>query len=581
MSILFIFIQLISIIIFLKLKKTDKKENIVLWSTLSIITLMCFNILVTLIFNMIKIKSTLLNLSIIYMILDLSMIFAIFKTKQTQKYLIKKQDIIISLLIMIIVIIIAYAQYKFPFNIKYLITDGAVHYNAMVNFYSSSTLLKNVNSIENFNTFMTGAYVNGGILLKSLASFVTVKDCFSVFVIFDLLLFFLSGEIFYLLISKYNVKKTEYFFSFCFTLLYMLGYPLNSLLSGFVYLSLGLDIILAIIILIKNYLKSENITILIVISLSTLGLFFSYYYFVPVVYLAIFIEIVLNFKKEKRKNYIQNLIKTFYILVVPAILGMYYMFIKEMFTKKYNIPTEVLKIEGAIYKNFISNIIFFIPFIIYYYFNINCRKKDIFSKNIFILLLLFITVIFIGNKIDKVSDYYFYKLYYMLWIFTIYLAYKGFTELIYSKNWKQKLAKTLISLYFVGMIVTLMCNNSLYLWDIYNYNYQRIINDEDTYGNKYLELVEYYSKNLAKNRNDVEILNSTQIGRVRWRYVLFQNPIFLFADEELFSIENWLNNKTASYLIYSKKDYSFEPDKNDKNYEVLLDNSEGAILKRK
>ena len=62
MSILFIFIQLISIIIFLKLKKTDKKENIVLWSTLSIITLMCFNILVTLIFNMIKIKSTLLNL---------------------------------------------------------------------------------------------------------------------------------------------------------------------------------------------------------------------------------------------------------------------------------------------------------------------------------------------------------------------------------------------------------------------------------------------------------------------------------------------------------------------------------------
>ena len=66
MSVVFILIQLISIIIFLKLKKTDKKENIVLWSTLSIITLMCLNILVTLIFNMIKIKSTLLNLSIIY-----------------------------------------------------------------------------------------------------------------------------------------------------------------------------------------------------------------------------------------------------------------------------------------------------------------------------------------------------------------------------------------------------------------------------------------------------------------------------------------------------------------------------------
>lgn len=581
MSVVFILIQLISIILFLKLKKTEKNENIVLWFVLSIIILMCFNIFVTLIFSILKIKSTIFNLSILYIILNIFMVFEIFKSKQTQKYLIKKQDIIISLSILVIVFIIAYVQYKFPFNIKYIITDGAVHYNAMVNFYSSSELLKNVNLLDNFNTFMTGAYVNSGILLKILSSFFAIKNYFSVFVIFDLLLFWLSGELFYLLISKKNTKKSEYLLSFCFTLIYMLGYPLNSLLSGFVYLSLGLDIILAIMILVKYYFERQNPVIIISISLCTLGLFFSYYYFVPVVYLTIFIKIVLNIKKA-RKIHIQDVVKIFYILIIPTILGIYYMFIKEIFTKKYNIPTNVLKIEGDIYQNFISNIIFFIPFIIYYFIQRNCRKKDIEIKNLFIISILFMLVIFIGNRLNRVSDYYFYKIYYMFWISIIYLTYKAFYVLIYSKKMKQKVASVSIIVYFSGMFISIIFNKSFYLWDIYKYNYENIISDKQiSYGSEYLELVEYYNQNLKSNVNNVDILTATTAGKMKWQYVLFQNPMLLYPDEDLLSIEDWVEKKTEEYLIYSKRDYNLEPSENDKNYEIILNNSEGSILRRK
>ena len=272
MSIVYVLISLITIIMFLVMKKTNKKENIILWMALSTIILMCFNIFITLIFSMVKLKSTLFNLSLTQIALILLFGIQIFRKKQIQKYYINKKDLVVSIILLIIVIVIGIAQYGFPFDIKYIITDGAVHYFSTINFYNESDLLSNVkyNYIVSFSTFMTGAYVNCGILLKSLSDFILIKDFYMVFVLFDLMIFFLSGQLFYLLITKKLHKKSEYVLAFIFTLIYMLGYPLNSLLSGFCYLSLGLDIILAIM-LMMNYMKNDNNEIILLsISLLTL-----------------------------------------------------------------------------------------------------------------------------------------------------------------------------------------------------------------------------------------------------------------------------------------------------------------------
>ncbi len=579
MSLLFTILQIILQIMFLKIKKTDKKENITLWITISIIILMCLNIFITLILSTMKIKSNLINLSIVYIIIIGVMIYNIIRTKEKQQYYVKKQDIIATLIILIITFAVTYCQYKIPFNIKYTITDGAVHYNAMVNFYEKSDLLKTVN-LENFNTFMTGAYVNSGILLKSLSSVITLKDYFSVFVIFDVLLFFMAGEIFYFLIKKEKCSKKEWIFSICFALVYMLGYPLNSLLSGFSYLSLGLDIILMIMIFIKKYLKSEKVILINCMALLMLGLFFSYYYFVPIVYATVLIMLILQFRQEKRKININDIIKFIYICIIPSILGIFYMFIKEMFDKKYNIPTEVLKISGDIYQNFISNITLFIPFIIYYFINKNTRKQDIESKILFVLTFLFMSIMFIGNKIDYVSNYYFYKLYYVFWIPVVYLSYNGILELINSKKLKQIISNIVLIIYFGGLVTSIISNKNLMFWDIYYQNYKTIFSDRGlSYGNEFLDILQFYNDNLKNEKQEVAILATNTEGRLRWQYVLFQNPMLLYPDDELLSIEDWINNKTEKYLIYGKRDYNEEP-KEDGRYEIIMNNSEGCILKR-
>ena len=579
MSLLFTILQIILLIMFLKIKKTDKKENITLWITISIIILMCLNIFITLILNTMKIKSNLINLSIVYIIIIGVMIYNIIRTKEKQQYYVKKQDIIATLIILIITSAVTYCQYKIPFNIKYTITDGAVHYNAMVNFYEKSDLLKTVN-LENFNTFMTGAYVNSGILLKSLSSVITLKDYFSVFVIFDVLLFFMAGEIFYFLIKKEKCSKKEWIFSICFALVYMLGYPLNSLLSGFSYLSLGLDIILMIMIFIKKYLKSEKVILINCMALLMLGLFFSYYYFVPIVYATVLIMLILQFRQEKRKININDIIKFIYICIIPSILGIFYMFIKEMFDKKYNIPTEVLKISGDIYQNFISNITLFIPFIIYYFINKNTRKQDIESKILFVLTFLFMSIMFIGNKIDYVSNYYFYKLYYIFWIPVVYLSYNGILELINSKKLKQIISNIVLIIYFGGLVTSIISNKNLMFWDIYYQNYKTIFSDRGlSYGNEFLDILQFYNDNLKNEKQEVAILATNTEGRSRWQYVLFQNPMLLYPDDELLSIEDWINNKTEKYLIYGKRDYNEEPKENGR-YEIIMNNSEGCILKR-
>lgn len=582
MSIVYVLISLITIIMFLVMKKTNKKENIILWMALSTIILMCFNIFITLIFSMVKLKSTLFNLSLTQIALILLFGIQIFRKKQIQKYYINKKDLVVSIILLIIVIVIGIAQYGFPFDIKYIITDGAVHYFSTINFYNESDLLSNVkyNYIVSFSTFMTGAYVNCGILLKSLSDFILIKDFYMVFVLFDLMIFFLSGQLFYLLITKKLHKKSEYVLAFIFTLIYMLGYPLNSLLSGFCYLSLGLDIILAIM-LMMNYMKNDNNEIILLsISLLTLGLFFSYYFFAPVIYFSILVFLIRKYISKKEKIFkIKNMIEIIYILIIPTLLGMYYMFFKEIFTQDYNLPNKVLTIEGTIYSNLITNFIVFVPLVICYLITNFVNKKKNFNTNILILEIIFIIFLGVGKIFGKVSDYYFYKSYYLLWIIVLVVSFCEIILLKRNKKIKNIIIYYTFIIYAIGIILfPVIFKDSGIIYDIYNYNFENI-KQECIIESEYLELVQYYYENLENEKFDVYMIAGKTEGRNRWIYSLYQNPIYLISSEKN-NFEDWLNYGKEKYFIYYKGDLKYEPEQNDERYEIIFNNSSGAILKK-
>ena len=326
MNILYIITIVAVYILFMLMHKTDKKQNLILWIATSTILALCYNVLVCVILTFCGALCTLQNLSICNIISIIALLTIILKKKKIQKYYVETLDIIFSVLTLILVIFIAYKQYGIPFGIKYEITDGSSHYFFAQQFYENSTLLYNeytddVLQLYNSSFRLPGAYVNEGILFKVFDGIILKTD---LFIGFDLLILFLSGILSYYLLKKYSKgdKKLKVI-AFIFSIIYMLGYQLNSMIYGYVYLSLALDIIITFLLLMSNYEEEElqdNIAMFI-LSLISFGIFFTYAYFVPIIYISIIVGIIIKTIQNKEKILSENNMTLIgYLILVPLII---------------------------------------------------------------------------------------------------------------------------------------------------------------------------------------------------------------------------------------------------------------------
>lgn len=584
MSCLYILISIVLLIVFILTKKIKDKANIVLWLAISVMLLICLNIFITLIFNAIHIKSTLTNISIVYICIIAVLGYKIKKDRKIQKYYIKKADILMLIAMTVTVIAIGIKQFGVPFNIAYQVTDASTHYLSALEFYEKSDLLGYI-GITDFKTFMTGAYVNCGILFKSLSSIINEKDFIQIFISFDLAVLWLSGILFYSLINNINCdgSKNKSILAFVFTFLYIFGYSLNSTISGFCYFLIGLNIIITIMSLTKYMKENTNIVILISMSLLSLGLFFSYYYFVPIIYFSLLIFLV---EKHRKKITINNMMEIIYVLIVPAIFGIYYFFLRGMIENKFNNITESLTIPGAIYSNIITNFIVFIPCMLIYILRATKNKENNIIAYITVLEVLFIAFLGLGNILGKVSEYYFYKSYYLLWILALITTYYTIT------SFKPYIAYILTGTYVLGLFVGVgIFNNSIAIYDIYKHNNNILNEDYISIDYNHFDIVEYYNENLKKIdtiEDGIYIVASDDFARNQWMNVLYKNRAWVLFDLDFKGINDWVEKYDSKYLIYYKKDLddleqdgNFELDENNENYSVLIKNSTGAILKRK
>lgn len=88
------FVSILAILIaFILIKKTDKELDTISFVSISVVTLLCYNPLVCYILTFIGIKATLLNLTIINIVIAAIMYIIIIKKKSTQKYKFDKMRI--------------------------------------------------------------------------------------------------------------------------------------------------------------------------------------------------------------------------------------------------------------------------------------------------------------------------------------------------------------------------------------------------------------------------------------------------------------------------------------------------------
>lgn len=248
-------------------------------------------------------------------------------------------------------------NFGFPFNIKYESGDASVHYLTSVMFAENDALLS-TSYDEVYGSFQgrkIGSYTNTGIIMKCLPN---EASYYNVFIGFGIFILFITGAMMYNTLEKFTKSKYGKIMALLVSLIFVIGYPLNSLLFGFEYLSLGILIICTIIHMIY-YLEEENLNFIyyiIIFALLNLGMFCSYYLFVPFVYSALWIYFcIYSYKKEGKIVCKKNGIMLGITLLLPFFLG----FIYHLMPNIYNIfnldAQEALKRSLEYSSNILNN----------------------------------------------------------------------------------------------------------------------------------------------------------------------------------------------------------------------------------
>lgn len=617
-------IYLVSILLlffaFILIKKTDKVVDIVSFVGITIVSILCYNALICYILTFISVKINLLNLSIINFILASGIFFIIAKVRKIQQYKFDKMNLICVLIILVSTLAVSYLEFGFPFSIKYESGDASVHYLTSAMFAEQDTLL-NISQDEIYGSFQgrkIGSYVNSGIIMKCFSGNLNEIEYYNIFISFGIFILFMTGSIMYSALEKFTKGRYSKSLALIVSFIFIMGYPLNSLLFGFEYLSLGILLLCTIIHMIYYFEKEELkcIYYIIIFMLLNFGVFCSYYMFVPFTYSALWIYFcIYSYKKDKKIICKKNITLLSLTLLVPFFLGYIYHLapgiynifnidaweaLQSSLDFSANILNNSFGTYGYIYVNYYSNMIILLPLTIYYVIQKN-KQKNLSSFDIILLIsiIIFIEILFIGLGLEKVSDYFLMKNYYALWIVLIYMNFKGLMQ-IFEKN--KIRACLILGLYLLLIVINLIflgvplnkiktSKKETNLTEIFGVNKTMLFDRKSDYTTKELDILKYAKANLDFENNEIEILG--EVEQVFWGYSLLRYVNYDYNTNKYdipLDGQNKLNMKCVEtienigkidYIIYfTKTEYYqrlnpilFE------NGEIIYENEAGGIVK--
>lgn len=449
-----IIFYLISIILlcagFLGFKKSENKLNIIKWITIFIVSLMGYNITICMILGLIKITCHLWLLAIINIIVSVALGFKAVKNKDFQKYTVSKKDLAgLAIFCTIFAVIVVKEIKPQDGGIKYAALDSAIHYRAAKHFSDNLMIFVNCEdkTIFNFNVMQTGSYINDGLLMRVINGLFGVPEYY-IYETFEISMLFLAGLAFYALIMDKIKGKMGFVLTMFLMWLFIFAYPYNSYMYGFSYLSVGVIFVTTLISVVQMLFDEDKITlpfVITLISLLAMGEIFSYCLFVPGVFAAICIYIFIKDFSQEGKKFLKifkkrTLIVTGILLVITA-LGIGYLFIPTFFIADQSNLVDALKNPGGMYSELFVNFEFYAIFGLMYIANIikQVRKKEFHPEFLDVFSWVFGAYFFVawlGMRLAVVSDYYFYKMYYVLWVCILAITIKLINEFCTKKYFR-------------------------------------------------------------------------------------------------------------------------------------------------
>lgn len=442
MNYIYIISMLILLVLTILLKKSNNKLNIMINIVFTIVIFLVYNLIISLIFSSFNVPINILWLSNIN--LFIIVLFAIFINKKgIQKFYFNKKDCIAVIVITTLVFFISGKYFDGLEKIKYFSTDASIHYLASKEFYQNDRLLNKTEETQTYKQMLPVLYTNVGLMFKAFEPIIGELNLYKIYIAFDIMIFLLINLTFYFIVKRSVKNSKGCVLALAITMIYMLGYPLNNLITGFGYLGFSIVFINSIMILMQNIerqdiLKELKLLVLLMLNIAVI---FSYNIFATFVFLAELVYFIILNKRKHNKKLIIDIIIT---LFVPGILGIIYFILPNIN------GVEVVKLEGYIYQNMWSNFILFIPFTLYYMYK---TKKVNFKIILFTVCLICILLFFIGTNYKIISEYYTYKAFYIFWGVAIALCFYGMMEFARMSNKKLIVVTILFIAYILGMFL--------------------------------------------------------------------------------------------------------------------------------
>ena len=586
------FIYLLSVIFllvsFLLFKKSNKKESVISSIIYTIGLFYCYNIVIVLISHYLKIDGSLFSLSIFNYLIGSIISLITYKNKEKQKYYFKKEELFVVLIVIFIGLLVSIVRFRGFTAIAYESGDSSIHYLSAKHFSRELDLLTKTNSVDpmygSFDKQMPISNINGGLLIN-LLSFI---KSYWVYIGFDIFNFILTSLVFVITLFKiFEKKKVNYTYLTVISLLYSLGFPLNNLIFGFAYLGLSImvfNLLLLTILNIEDFNKNK-IYNMIIITILTLSIFYSYYLFMPGIYLALGIYYI-NLWKKKKIDFKTMFVYGIITLIIPFTIGFCYFILYQLLdADKGNIFTHV-NLWGYIYDNKTPLIVFIIILIYSWYSFIYKKEEKIDYLNLnFIINSLFILLFCILYILRLSEIYYLYKFFYLYWIFIIIIFAKKMIKydyVVYIMFGIICFTSLCVYMYPTSNLSSQLKTFNIYNWNSYAYGDYRILfegeeidlmeetvkyQDECLYNDEFL----MFGWNL-RNLWFYSITNGIpKAGHITGFATQLQQPNLGF---EAWDTE-YPNHQCAVY--YYEGNY-VNPEV--LGYEVLYKNKVGAILKR-